>query len=82
MSDGLLTEDEIKALMLASVAGVHPDGLSKEKMMEVVRWAEGVRMDEGILLGLLSGTILADPRANSRDKWKFQLASAKRKKRT
>lgn len=53
----LLTEDEIKIILMASIAANGDKGTTEEDMLKAVRWAEGVRVDAGLLELVLAGSL-------------------------
>ncbi|KKL50650.1 hypothetical protein LCGC14_2303390 [marine sediment metagenome] len=52
-----LTDDEVEDVIMALAHGWQGDGFDEEQARKAVSWAETVRLDAGLLQGVLDGTL-------------------------
>jgi len=53
-----LTEQEVEILVLALAGGREGKTFTQEEAKKVIRWAEDIRIDMGILGSILNGDVL------------------------
>lgn len=56
-TEKLLSDEEVRQLILVATEGAGEGGLTKKELREIVSWAEGVRIASGLLDTVLDGTL-------------------------
>jgi len=62
LDDDILTDRELRAVLLALAYGRGARGFDDEQAARVVEWAEAARIDNALLANVLSGAVTIDIR--------------------